>query len=147
MSSKQIRQSKIKEIITSKKIVSQEDLLERLNEAGFNTTQATLSRDLHEIGIVRVPDENGFKYVFHQEETSQAIRQIIGMEIINVLHNESTIVVRTLPGRAQGVAIYLDRLPDSNIIGTVAGDDAIVIIPDDHQNVNKVVAKIKEIMA
>jgi transcriptional regulator of arginine metabolism len=147
MSSKQIRQSKIKEIITSRKIASQEDLLERLNEAGFNTTQATLSRDLHEIGIVRVPDESGFKYVFHQEETSQAIKQIIGMEIINVLHNESTIVVRTLPGRAQGVAIYLDRLPDSSIIGTVAGDDAIIIIPDEHGNVNKVVGKIKEIMA
>jgi len=147
MSSKQVRQSKIKEIITSKKIASQEDLLDCLNEAGFNTTQATLSRDLHEIGIVRVPDESGFKYVFHQEETSQAIKQIIGMEIINVLNNESTVVVRTLPGRAQGVAIYLDRLPDSHIIGTVAGDDAIIIIPDAHNNVNKVVARIKEIMA
>ena len=146
MSSKQVRQSKIKEIITSKKIASQEDLLDCLNEAGFNTTQATLSRDLHEIGIVRVPDERGFKYVFHQEETSQAIKQIIGMEIINVLNNESTVIVRTLPGRAQGVAIYLDRLADSHIIGTVAGDDAIMIIPDAHSNVEKVVTKIRDIM-
>ncbi|MEJ2052532.1 MAG: arginine repressor [Calditrichaceae bacterium] len=147
MSSKQVRQSKIKEIITSRKIASQEELLECLNDSGFNTTQATLSRDLHEIGIVRVPDESGFKYVFHQEETSQAIKQIIGMEIINVLNNENTIVVRTLPGRAQGVAIYLDRLPESNIIGTVAGDDAIIIIPDSVNNVGYVVGKIKEIMA
>jgi len=147
MSSKQVRQSKIKEIITSRKIASQEELLECLNDVGFNTTQATLSRDLHEIGIVRVPDETGFKYVFHQEETSQAIKQIIGMEIINILNNENTVIVRTLPGRAQGVAIYLDRLPESNIIGTVAGDDAIIIIPDSVNNVDRVVAKVREIMA
>jgi transcriptional regulator of arginine metabolism len=146
MSSKNARQSKIKEIITSRKIASQEDLLDFLRNSGFDTTQATLSRDLHEIGIVRVPDENGFKYVFHQEETSQAIKQIIGMEIINVISNESTVVVRTLPGRAQGVAIYLDRLPESHIIGTVAGDDAIIIIPDSHQNIPDLLTKIHDIM-
>ena len=146
MSSKNARQSKIKEIITSRKIASQEDLLDFLRNSGFDTTQATLSRDLHEIGIVRVPDENGFKYVFHQEETSQALKQIIGMEIINVISNESTVVVRTLPGRAQGVAIYLDRLPESHIIGTVAGDDAIIIIPDSHQNIPDLLTKIHDIM-
>jgi transcriptional regulator of arginine metabolism len=146
MSSKNARQSKIKEIITSRKIASQEDLLDFLRNSGFDTTQATLSRDLHEIGIVRVPDENGFKYVFHQEETSQAIKQIIGMEIINVISNESTVVVRTLPGRAQGVAIYLDRLPESHIIGTVAGDDAIIIIPDSHQNIPDLLTKIHDII-
>lgn len=148
MALKQIRQSKIKEIITSRKIASQEELLTCLRQDGFDTTQATLSRDLHEIGIVRVPDEDGFKYVFHQEETSQAIKQIIGMEIINILHNESTVVVRTLPGRAQGVALYLDRipLPESHIIGTVAGDDSIIIIPDAHHNISALISRIKEIM-
>jgi len=147
MSSKLTRQSKIKEIITNRKIASQEELLEYLRDEGFDTTQATLSRDLHEIGIVRVPDEDGFKYVFHQEETSQAIKQIIGMEIINILHNESTVIVRTLPGRAQGVEFYLDRLPHSNIIGTVAGDDSIIIIPDSHSNIDKLIENIKELMS
>ncbi len=146
MTAKLQRQAKIKEIITGQKISSQEELLENLKSFGFDTTQATLSRDLHEIGIVRVPDENGFKYVFHQDENSQAIRQIIGMEIINVLHNESTVVVKTMPGRAQGVAIYFDRLKDSHIIGTVAGDDAIILIPDSHVHVDLVVQTIKSIM-
>jgi transcriptional regulator of arginine metabolism len=146
MSSKQIRQSKIKEIITSKTVSSQEELLEYLNESGFDTTQATLSRDLHEIGIVRVPDDNGFKYVFHQDDNSQAIKQIIGMEIISVLNNESTVVVKTMPGRAQGVAIYLDKLKGSHIIGTVAGDDTIIIIPDSNANVKLLIDKISQIM-
>lgn len=147
MSNKNARQAKIKEIVTSENVSSQEDLLEKLRQRGFDTTQATLSRDLHEIGIVRVPDERGFKYVFHQEENSQVIKQIIGMEIIKIIHNESTVVVKTMPGRAQGVAIYLDRLSDSHIIGTVAGDDAIIIIPDSHKNVPLTVERLRELMS
>lgn len=146
MSSKQVRQSKIKEIITSKTVASQEELLECLKESGFDTTQATLSRDLHEIGIVRVPDDHGFKYVFHQEDNSQAIKQIIGMEIISVLNNESTVIVKTMPGRAQGVAVYLDKLRGSHIIGTVAGDDTIIIVPDSNANVKLLIDKISHIM-
>lgn len=146
MNSKLLRQGKIKEIITAQVITSQEDLLERLYEDGFLTTQATLSRDLHEIGIVRVPDGAGFKYVFHQEDNSEMIKQIIGMEIINIMFNESTIVVKTMPGRAQGVGIYLDKLHNSNMIGTIAGDDNIIIIPDTHKNIAKIVERLRELM-
>ncbi len=143
---KKQRQAKIKEIVISEKIASQEDLLAKLQEYGFDTTQATLSRDLHEIGIVRVPDGEGFKYVFHKDDNSRAIKQIIGMEIISIRHNESTVVIRTMPGRAQGVGIYLDKLKDEHIIGTVAGDDAVVIIPDSHANVEKVAGMLRNLM-
>ena len=144
--SKNARQSKIKEIISTSEVSSQEDLCNMLEENGFDTTQATLSRDLHELGIVRIPSENGFKYVFHLDDTENTVRQLIGMEIINVLSNESTVVVRTMPGRAAGVAVYLDRVKDSHIIGTVAGDDSIIIVPDSQKNINKLVAKIKKII-
>lgn len=143
---KKNRQAKIKEIITSDKISSQEELLQNLKDLGFDTTQATLSRDLHEIGIVRIPDGEGFKYVIHEEDNSRAMKNVIGMEIIKVIYNESTIVVRTLAGRAQGVGIYLDKLKDNHIIGTVAGDDAVIIIPDSHANVQTVVKMIKNLM-
>ena len=146
MTGKIQRQAKIKEIVTTSKVGSQEELLERLKEFGFETTQATLSRDLHEIGIIRVPDDNGYKYVLHQEENTQAIKQIIGMEIVNVVSNESTVIIKTIPARAQGVAIYLDRLKDSHIIGTVAGDDTIIVIPDSHKNVQHVVKTIRDLM-
>jgi len=139
------RQAKIKEIISSREISSQEDLCRFLEKSGFETTQATLSRDLHELGIVRIPSETGFKYVFHLEDNDGALKQLIGMEIINVLHNESAVIIKTMPGRAAGVAIYLDRMKESHIIGTVAGDDSIIVIPDSHKNVTKLVEIIKNL--
>ena len=98
-SNKIVRQSKIKEIITVQEIGSQEELTQILKDNGFDTTQATLSRDLHELGIVRIPSENGFRYVFHQDQMEQSLKPLMAMEIINVFHNESTIVVKTMPGR------------------------------------------------
>jgi transcriptional regulator of arginine metabolism len=145
-SSKLARQAKIKEIISTSEISSQEDLCNLLKSDGLDTTQATLSRDLHELGIVRIPSENGFKYVFHLEDTEQSLKQLVGMEIIHVLNNEGMVVVKTMPGRAQGVALYLDRMKNSHIIGTVAGDDTILIVPDAQANTSAVVISIKRIM-
>jgi len=67
-SNKTARQARIKELISTSEVSSQEDLCELLKQGGFDTTQATLSRDLHEMGIVRIPSEHGFKYVFHQDD-------------------------------------------------------------------------------
>ena len=145
-STKNARQARIKELISTTEVSSQEDLCEILKQSGFDTTQATLSRDLHEMGIVRIPSENGFKYVFHQDDNEQSLKKLIGMEIINVLHNESTIMIRTMPGRAAGVALYFDRLKNSNIMGTVAGDDSIIVIPDSHDSVEDVVKLIRDVM-
>ncbi len=146
MHNKVLRQAKIKEIVSTQVVASQEDLLDKLKAEGFEVTQATLSRDLHELNIIRIPHGESYKYIIHQAENSQAVAQIIGMEIINVLSNEYMVVVKTMPGRAQGVAAYLDRLSDSCILGTVAGDDTIFVVPDSSKNVPIVVEKIREIM-
>ncbi|MHB2147418.1 arginine repressor [Calditrichota bacterium LG25] len=146
MPNKILRQAKIKEIVSTQVVSSQEDLLEKLRAEGFEVTQATLSRDLHEMNIIRIPHGDGYKYILHQAENSQAIAQIIGMEIVNVLHNEHMIVVKTMPGRAQGVAVYFDRLSDSHILGTVAGDDTIFVVPDTVENIPQIVERIRGIM-
>jgi transcriptional regulator of arginine metabolism len=140
------RQTRIKEIITSQDVSSQDELCEILKNEGFDTTQATLSRDLNEMGIVRIQSGTGFKYVFHLDDSEPALKQFVSKEIIRVMQNESLIVVRTLPGRAQGVALYLDRMKNDHIIGTVAGDDSIIIVPDHHQNIPTIVDTIKKVM-
>jgi len=127
-------------------VSSQDDLRDRLSRSGFDTTQATLSRDLNEMGIVRIQTDNGFKYVFHLDDSEPALKHFVGKEIIRIIHNESLIVVRTLPGRAQGVALYLDRMKNNHIIGTVAGDDSIIIVPDSHTQIHNIVTAIKKIM-
>ena len=133
-SNKIARHSKIKELITQKNIGSQEELTQILCENGY------------ELGIVRIPSENGFRYVFHKDQMEQSLKSLMAMEIINVFNNESTIVVKTMPGRAQGVAIYFDHWKESHIIGTVAGDDTIIIIPDKHEHVDLILQKLRQVM-
>jgi len=147
MSSKQSRQFKIKEIISAKTVPSQEELCELLATEGIDTTQATLSRDLQEMGIVRLPTEKGFKYAFSTTDLSKTLRKIVGLEIQLILQNEVCIVIKTLPGRAQGVAVYFDQMEDSHIIGSVAGDDTIMLIPDTTQNIALIADNIRKVMS
>jgi transcriptional regulator of arginine metabolism len=146
MSSKLKRQNRIKEILIGEGIASQEKLVLMLEHDGIEVTQATLSRDFAELGVIRVSGENGIHYVLNPTEAGSHIAKLIGFEILSVAHNESMIVVRTLAGRAQGVASYFDRLNRQEILGTVAGDDTVLVIPDKHISVTAVMDLIKELM-
>ncbi len=140
------RQNRIKEIIHEYEITSQEQLVKMLNDESIVITQATLSRDFAELGVIRVSTENGIRYVLNTEEAGLKISRLIGFEILSVVNNESMVVIRTLAGRAQGVAHYIDRLNVEEILGTVAGDDTVLIIPNKQEKVSKVVSIIKKIM-
>ena len=146
MPAKLNRQNKIKEILHNLEITSQEQLAKLLHEDGVEITQATLSRDFAELGVIRVSGENGIRYILNPDESGTHIARLIGFEILNVAHNESTVVIRTLAGRAQGVAFHIDRLNKEEILGTVAGDDTVLIIPDKHKSVDKIVLYVKELM-
>lgn len=146
MSAKLKRQNRIKEILQGEEIASQEQLAKILEDQGIEITQATLSRDFAELGITRVFGDNGIHYVMNPVETGAHITKLIGFEIMSVAQNESMIVVRTLAGRAQGVASYFDRLNKHEILGTVAGDDTVLVIPDKQKSIEVIVALIKELM-
>ena len=135
MAKKKERQFVIKQIIQEEKIANQEILLKRLHDRGFKTTQATLSRDLHNMGIVRVPTKDGYQYAISEEEGGHSFRKLVGMEILSVHHNESTIIVKTITGRAKGVALFIDQIKNPHILATVAGENAIIVIPDKVSNV------------
>ncbi|MGD9201191.1 MAG: arginine repressor [Chitinispirillia bacterium] len=147
MSIKIERQNKIKEILKNKFITNQEDLIQFLMEDNFSVKQATLSRDFAELGVIRIMTDQGVRYVLDPNESGKQIQRLISFEILNVDYNETLVVVRTLSGRAQGVAHYIDRLNKKEILGTVAGDDTIFIVPDSVKNISPIVSFVKTIMA
>ena len=146
MSAKAKRQSLIKELLNTKIISSQEELARLLAKKEVLATQATLSRDFAELGVVRIITENGIRYIFNSDEAGKQISKLISYEIISIESNESLIVLRTLAGRAQGVAHYIDRLNKQEILGTVGGDDTVLIIPDRPKNIPSIIRLIKNLM-
>ncbi|MBI4429201.1 MAG: arginine repressor [Ignavibacteriales bacterium] len=138
---KQSRHAAIKHIISHRLVGTQEDLRKALKSAGFGITQATLSRDLKDLGVARVNSPEGPKYVIHVESEERRLQSFIGLEIEQVDANESLVVVKTLPGRAQGVAEIIDSLHHPAILGTIAGDNTILVTPTSTKR-NKEVMKL-----
>ena len=146
MSAKLKRQNRIKEILSDYFIANQEDLINILKDEAVNVTQATLSRDFAELGVARTITEKGVRYVLDSNESGKQIAKLIGFEILGIEHNESLIIIRTLAGRAQGVAHYIDRLNREEILGTVGGDDTVLVIPNKSKNIPIIVDLIKKMM-
>ncbi len=112
---------------------------------GIEVTQATLSRDLHELRIVRMPLEHGFRYVIPENNNGRHIRKVVQQEILQIMHNENCIIVKTLPGRAAGVGVYLDSLKHPHILGTVAGNDTLLVIPSSVKYTEELVQFLREL--
>lgn len=146
MVKKLARQNIVKEFLTTRIISSQEQLMQLLKAEGVRVTQATLSRDFAELGVVRTFNDYGVRYVLSADESGQQLSKLIGLEIMRVDLNENMIVIRTLAGRAQGVAHFIDRMNKEEILGTIAGDDTVLIIPNFVKNIQRIVDMIKEKM-
>lgn len=146
MSVKLKRQNIIKTLLIERMISSQEQLIKILRDYDIKITQATLSRDFAELGVVRTFNELGVRYVLNADESGSQIAKLIGFEILNVEHNENLIVIRTLAGRAQGVAHFIDRMNSEKILGTVGGDDTVLIIPSKLEFITEIVSLIKGMM-
>ncbi len=130
---KNTRQGLILEIITERDIETQGQLLEALEERGVVSTQATISRDIKELRLVKEISPNGkYRYATpSQEENSDSARRM--MEIfregcIGFDHALHTVVIKTLPGLASAVCGAVDAMYDDNILGTVAGDDTGILV-------------------
>ena len=144
------RQFTIREIVTQKHVASQEDLQRSLKREGFKITQATLSRDLAEMGVGRITFEEGPRYTFYEEgrerltsNGSDRVRALLSFEVKGIYHNESLIVIKTLSGRAQGVAEQIDSMSSPLILGTLAGDNTIFITPRSTKDISKLVKKLR----
>ena len=141
------RQNKILEIIQNKEIDTQEKLAEELYNAGFKTTQTTVSRDIRELGLVKVPGTNGRNhYVRGQASASDSEKygNILRQTVIDVKAAENLIVIHTMSGCANAAAEIIDRIASQDVIGSIAGDNTIFVAVDSKENVPKVMDLIKE---
>jgi transcriptional regulator of arginine metabolism len=143
---KQARHLAIKEIITGQDITNQDRLRKELKKRGFAVTQATLSRDLHELGVSRAATNDGSKYILPDDSVRRNVRLLTGREIVSVGHNEHMIVVITLPGCANAVGQYVDQQNNPDILGTLAGDNTLLVIPASVANINKLVMYLKTLL-
>ena len=130
------RQSKILEIITSENIETQEQLLALLQQEGFRSTQATISRDIKELRIVKELTSLGtYRYATSNNEMSGSfssrLNTIFRECVISIDYAQNIIVVRTLPGLASAAGSAIDAMNLSLVVGTLAGDDTVMVVMRD----------------
>ena len=132
--SKAQRQHRIEQLIEQNSVTSQGQLVELLAKSGVDATQATVSRDLEEIGAVKVRAAGG-EPVYAVPELpkdrvapEEHLRRVLGDWVVDVSSSSNLVVVRTPPGSAHVVASALDRASLKEILGTVAGDDTIIVV-------------------
>jgi transcriptional regulator of arginine metabolism len=140
------RQFIIKEIIQDHHVANQEELVALLKKRGIIVTQATLSRDFALLGIVRIHSGGKTKYSISSQQEDSSFTPLVSHEVVGIESNESMIVVRTLPGRAGGVASYVDSMRNKSILGTLAGDDTVLITPATVKKIPALVKQMKELL-
>lgn len=140
------RHIKIREIITHQDIETQDELVEALREAGFQVTQATVSRDIKELLLIKVPMDDGrYKYSLPSDQRYNPVHKLKRALVDNFLQIDSTgnlIVMKCLPGTANSIAALLDSIEWPEIMGTISGDDTILIICRTDDNSTAVVKQI-----
>jgi transcriptional regulator of arginine metabolism len=146
------RQAKLLEIIETEDIETQEELSARLRAFGYNTTQATISRDIKELRLVKSPTGRGrYKYALPATEGdpvfSDRFRTIFCESVISYEQAQNIVVLKTMPGVAMAAASALDsmRLPD--IVGSLAGDDTAFLVLKDNPKAEAFCRRLQTILA
>ncbi|MGA1592519.1 MAG: arginine repressor [Candidatus Nanopelagicales bacterium] len=142
---KNSRHQAIKEIVSNKSISSQAQILKELRRLGIEITQATLSRDLDELKIAKSQDAKQNTYQINQGAANQLKRIINADLIVGIDHSANIAVVRTPPGGAQFFASSVDSSGLNEIIGTIAGDDTVLIVTKDAHGGKKVAEQLWEL--
>ncbi|MBQ5886748.1 MAG: arginine repressor [Clostridia bacterium] len=143
------RHNKIMEIIGSCHIETQEELIDQLRAAGFDVTQATISRDIRELKLVKVMSETGeYKYILPksgENDGRHVYSKALSGSIKSVECALNDIVIKTYPGLADAVAAAIDSLHEHDILGCVAGDDTIILIAHSAESALNLCKRLRKI--
>ena len=141
--SKLSRHAAIRDLASKEQISSQDEMRRRLYRQGHRVTQATLSRDIHELRLVKTPE--GYK--LPQEETEDAflpsVERLIREFVYEAVTAQNLVVVKTSAGSAQPVSAAIDAEEWDEVVGTIGGDDTILVIARDAKQAEKVATRIR----
>ncbi len=144
---KTLRQMKILEIIRNESVETQEQLAERLRSAGIEATQATVSRDIRELRLIRAPNGRGkYRYIMPADPSPlNRMRRYFRDSLLNLDYSENIVVLKCLPGTAPAVGSTVDSLGWPDIVGTVAGDDTILVVTRGREVAPEVVERLRRL--
>lgn len=144
--SKTARHKAILDLLDEGPVESQETLQQRLERIGFDVGQATLSRDIHELKLVKGPD--GYRRAgesFSQESVLPSVMHLARQFVIEIRQAQNLLVVKTTVGSAQPVAAALDASHWPEVVGTIAGDDTVLVIATDNKRAQSLARRIREL--
>ncbi|MDR3767468.1 MAG: arginine repressor [Butyricicoccus sp.] len=131
------RQAKILDLIDQFEIETQEELSEHLRDLGYTTTQATVSRDIKELRLIKILSSTTGKYRYAvatsevENSFTNRLRNIFKECVTEISYAQNMVVIKTLPGLGQAAAMAIDAMRDKRVIGTLGGDDTVFIVMRD----------------
>ena len=145
------RHEKILELIRDHDIETQEQLLQQLQESGFNTTQATISRDIKQMHLIKEPVGQGvYKYAVSGNRTklnfAEKLRTIFRESITSIAYAQNIVVIKTMPGLASAACSALDNMDITYMVGSLAGDDTAFLLMRDTESAASFCEEIKEML-
>jgi transcriptional regulator of arginine metabolism len=144
---KSYRQSLVLELIDGSPVSSQEQLREKLRERGIEVTQATLSRDIRDLGLVKRAGDGAYRRGAAVEtvpDPRPSLRRAVADFLRRIEPVQQLVVMRTDPGQAQPLAVALDRAQRNDVVGTIGGDDTILVICRSEADARRFAAEIEE---
>ncbi len=151
MPSKEYRQRLIEELVENEFISTQAEIAERLAERGIKVTQATISRDVNELRLVRLPAGNGqHRYrstpLAAQEDVIGELSQRFRLFVRDLDRGDNMLVINTDEGHASGIAYVIDKLDREGIVGTIAGQNTILVVARDSATATELLEEFEELL-
>ena len=144
------RHTKILEIIENKDVETQDDLASELRKSGFQVTQATVSRDIKEMRLIKVLTKDGrYKYASIREKegvVNERFLKIFRNSVTSLDYAGNIIVIKTLVGSASAAAVSIDALNIKHIVGSIAGDDTIFLVVKEQEMVPDIIRQFKDLL-
>lgn len=145
MFSKNARQGRIVEICRTGQVRSQEEMSSLLEKEGFSVTQATLSRDIRELGLVKVRGCYGISGEMIGSPPDEVLRRAFAQYVVRTGVSDNIVMIRTSPGNAHSVAVVVDAAQWPEVLGTIAGDDTVFVLLRKSSMGKKLLARIEEL--